>query len=490
MSVDTTIVVPTIGRDTLRRLLESLDAATGGTPDVIVVDDRREGEPLDLPAHVRVLASGGRGPAAARNLGWRAATTEWISFVDDDVIVAPDWIERLTEDLASADDDVVAVQGRLTVPRPAGRRLTDAERSTASLETAQWITADLSVRRRALRRVSGFDERFTRAYREDADLGLRLSAHGRIVAGRRTVVHPFRSDGTWFSLRQQRGNADDVLMRRLHGPDWRERAGAPRGTLRRHQLTVMTAVAGVLLAAAGRPQLAGLLAGAWATLTARFAWARIAPGPRDQDEVRRMALTSVAIPFAAVRWWLDGLVRDRDAVPRRRLPDAVLFDPDGTLVHDVPYNREPARVAPIDGVHEALARLREAGVPTGVVSNQSGVARGLIAPDELEAVNRRVEELLGPFGTWQVCRHAPEDGCECRKPQPGLVLRACDELGVDVERCVVVGDIGADVEAAAAAGATGVLVPTRQTLGAEVAAAPRVEPDVLSAVRSILRGHW
>lgn len=203
-----------------------------------------------------------------------------------------------------------------------------------------------------------------------------------------------------------------------------------------------------------------------------------------------MTLTSIAIPFAAVRWWLHGLLTHRGVVRRADLPDAVLFDRDGTLVHDVPYNRDPDRVCPVRDAPAALARLREAGIRTGVVSNQSGVARGLIAPDELREVNRRVEALLGPFDTWQVCVHGADDGCDCRKPRPGLVLRACDDLDVDPSRCVVVGDIGTDVEAAATAGASGLLVPTPATLADEVTAAPRVEPSLTAAVSTIMRGDW
>jgi len=168
-------------------------------------------------------------------------------------------------------------------------------------------------------------------------------------------------------------------------------------------------------------------------------------------------------------------------------PAAVLFDRDGTLVHDVPYNGDPERVVPVPGARPALERLRAAGVATGVVSNQSGVARGLISPEQVAAVNARVEALLGPLGPWEWCPHAPEDGCECRKPRPGLVLRAAAILGVEPSRCAVVGDIGADMGAASAAGARGVLVPTAATRPAEVAAAPEVAPDLPAAVELLLR---
>ncbi len=167
--------------------------------------------------------------------------------------------------------------------------------------------------------------------------------------------------------------------------------------------------------------------------------------------------------------------------------DAVLFDRDGTLVHDVPYNGDPAKVEPVAGARAALDRLRAAGLRLGVVTNQSGIARGLITAAQADAVNARVEELLGPFDTWQVCPHDDAARCRCRKPAPGMVLAAARELGVDPRRCVVVGDIGRDMTAAGAAGAAGILVPTPVTLPAEVADAPAVAADLPAAVEQILR---
>jgi histidinol-phosphate phosphatase family protein len=172
----------------------------------------------------------------------------------------------------------------------------------------------------------------------------------------------------------------------------------------------------------------------------------------------------------------------RAPAARRRAPAAVLFDRDGTLVVDVPYNGDPERVRAMPGAAQALARLRAAGVPTGVVSNQSGVARGLLTEGQVAAVNARVEALLGPLGPWAWCPHGPGDGCGCRKPAPGLVLRAAAALGVAPGECAVVGDIGADVEAARAAGARAVLVPTPVTRPEEVAAAPEVARDLPEAV--------
>ena len=170
--------------------------------------------------------------------------------------------------------------------------------------------------------------------------------------------------------------------------------------------------------------------------------------------------------------------------PGQQRPCAVLFDRDGTLVVDVPYNGDPALVEPVPGAAEALARLREAGVPTAVVSNQSGIARGLLTRAQVDAVNARLDELVGPLGPVFVCEHGPDDGCSCRKPAPGMVLAAAKALGVPPGDCVVVGDIGADVGAALAAGARAVLVPTTVTRPEEVAEARRHDVPVAADLRS------
>src|SRR3954451_8078230 len=289
-----TVVVPTIGRPSLDVLLDALAGARGPRPaELLVVDDRPAGEPLaverpGLPP-VRVVRTGGGGagrarnlgwgpappggggPARARNLGWRSARTEWIAFLDDDVVPDTDWYERLDEDLVDLGPDVAGSQGRVRVPLPEGRRPTDWERGTAGLATSSWITADLAYRRAALARVGGFDERFPRAFREDSDLALRIMDTGaRLVRGERGITHPVRPVDRWISLRVQAGNADDVLMRRLHGPDWRRRAEAALGRRPQHLAVTAAGLAAFALAAARKPRAAALAAGAWAPGTAEF----------------------------------------------------------------------------------------------------------------------------------------------------------------------------------------------------------------------------
>ncbi|MFD2419660.1 HAD-IIIA family hydrolase [Amycolatopsis pigmentata] len=484
------IVIPTTGRDNLHALLD--DLRQGENPllkEIIVVDDRPKAPQRARELRVegaRVLVSGGRGPAAARNTGWLAAATEWIAFLDDDVRVSPRWHADLVADIADQPADVGASQAEITVPLSEDRKPTDDERGTAALAKARWITADMAYRREALLAVGGFDERFPRAYREDADLALRVREAGyRIVRGQRVTVHPARQAGPLASLRAQRGNADNALMRRKHGRAWRRKVGEGPGRLGRHALTTISGVTALAALTARRRPVALAAAAAWTVLTAEFAARRIAPGPKTAGEIGRMLLTSVLIPPAACAHRIAGEAKARRTKPPGQPvpPAAILFDRDDTLIVDVPYLGDPERVRPVPGAEEILTLLRKAGIPVGVVSNQSGVSRGLITEQDVEAVNAKVEQVLGPFGTWQVCVHGDDDRCSCRKPAPGLILRAAEALGVQVRECVVIGDTGADVDAAEAAGAVGILVPTARTLPEEVERARLVAPNLREAVR-------
>lgn len=504
------VVIPSVGRDSLAQLLHDLaDQPQPRPEEVVVVDDRPVGaQALTLPGldtvGVRVVRGFGRGPAAARNLGWQVTRAPWVAFLDDDVRLPSGWTARLAEDLESLGPRDAASQGRIEVPLPADRRPTDWERATAGLETASWATADMAYRREALQQVHGFDERFPRAYREDADLALRVRHAGwQLQQGRRRVLHPPRTVAPATSVRVQRGNADDALMRRLHGPQWRSVAETGQGRLPWHVATTTCGLAAVVaLALARTPRdmtgsaacsrlLRRTAAGAamgWLALTADFAWRRIEPGPRTREEVTTMVWTSAAIPPVALGHRLAGWWRHRRSSAWPPRPRAVLFDRDGTLVTDVPYNGDPELVEPMPGAAEALAKVRAHGLPMGVVSNQSGIARGLLSPTQVRRVNAAVDRLLGPFDTWQVCPHGADDGCDCRKPQPGLVVAAARDLGVHPRDCVVIGDIGSDVHAARAAGARAVLVPTDATRPEEVADAALVAPDLPAAVDLVLGG--
>ncbi|MFE0874824.1 glycosyltransferase family 2 protein [Streptomyces smyrnaeus] len=323
------VVIPTLGRPSLAGTLRALaDAGPPRPRRIVLVDDRpaRECGPLpvevpdELAPLVEVVPGTAAGPAAARNVGWQAVGEEWIAFLDDDVLPGERWTRRLATDLAAAGPDTAGTQGRITVPLPAHRRPTDWERNTAGLADARWITADMAFRRVALEAVGGFDERFRRAFREDADLALRLMAAGwRLTEGERHTVHPVRPADRWVSVRAQRGNADDALMNRIHGPDWWRRAGAARGRLPRH--VAVTAAAGAALGglAAGRRRAAAVLGGLWLLGTGEFLYARLRPGPRTRDESLTMLLSSLLIPPVATYHWASGWLR---ALPARDSRDS------------------------------------------------------------------------------------------------------------------------------------------------------------------------
>ena len=142
---------------------------------------------------------------------------------------------------------------------------------------------------------------------------------------------------------------------------------------------------------------------------------------------------------------------------------AVLLDRDGVIIHDRPgYVRSVADVEMLPGAAPAIARLTLAGHRVIVVTNQSAVARGLVTWSVLDAIHahiaRHVQRAGGVIQRFFVCPHHPAAGCDCRKPKPGLLMRASRELSIDLERAFLVGDQLTDIEAARAAGCRGLLV--------------------------------
>ncbi len=194
-------------------------------------------------------------------------------------------------------------------------------------------------------------------------------------------------------------------------------------------------------------------------------------------------------------------IRGRDRVGRSHGGRKVLFvDKDGTLIEDLPYNVDPRRVRFAPGAREAIRRLGAAGIELAVVTNQSGVARGYFELGDLEALERHlaaeVEALGGRLAGFYACPHLPGAAvssfardCDCRKPQPGLLLRAGAELGVDLRASWFVGDTWMDVAAGAAAGCRTILVgpewQDRSTHPREVRPDVAV-PDLLAAVDLVL----
>jgi len=154
------------------------------------------------------------------------------------------------------------------------------------------------------------------------------------------------------------------------------------------------------------------------------------------------------------------------------LRPAVFLDRDGTVNVDTDFVRDAATVTLIPGAAEAIARLNAARWPVIVVTNQSGIGRGIFTPDEYEQVRRRIDELLSERGAHvdatYICPHVPPQSqsdvaCECRKPGTALYRQAAAEHAIDVTRSWFIGDRWRDVAAALALGGHGVLVPSPRT---------------------------
>jgi glycosyltransferase involved in cell wall biosynthesis len=286
--------------------------------EVIVVDDAHSD---DTQAQVQAVARarggrprlrylrpppGARGPAAARNAGWRAAVAPVIAFTDDDALPSPHW---LAEGLRALVPQADAAAGRVVVPLP--ERPTDGERNVAALDGAEFVTANCFVRRAALREIGGFDERFTRPWREDSDLYFTLlERHARVVrAPAALVLHPPRRVDAGANLRAHRNLLFEALLYKKHPRLYREKiAWVPPLS---YYATVAAAAFAVGWLLAGDFESARNAGAAWFGLTATLAVRRQRGCSRTWTHLRDMALTSAAIPFLAVFWRLYGALRFR-----------------------------------------------------------------------------------------------------------------------------------------------------------------------------------
>ncbi len=154
-------------------------------------------------------------------------------------------------------------------------------------------------------------------------------------------------------------------------------------------------------------------------------------------------------------------------------PRCAILDRDGTLITERNYLRDPSEVELLAGAPGAIRQLRNLGLSIVLATNQSGIARGLFDEQQLYQIHERLRAMLGDadaaLDAIYYCPHLPEQGCACRKPQPGMIARAARDLGFDPRDSFVVGDMACDVELGGRVGATTVLVCTgygRETLSA------------------------
>lgn len=169
---------------------------------------------------------------------------------------------------------------------------------------------------------------------------------------------------------------------------------------------------------------------------------------------------------------------------------AVFLDRDGTIMEEVHYCKDPAQVRLIPGALEALRRLKAAGFLLVIVTNQSGIARGLLTQSDYAAVDARLSELLGSglIDSTYMCPDGPGSESKYRKPAPGMLHLAEKELGIDLARSWMVGDKESDLLAGMNAGTRTILVDTGHGRDESDEYAHFVATDLASAAEFILRG--
>lgn len=312
------VVIPTYERpDLLRRCLDSLIVQTMDplSFEIIVIADGPSKATEEVVAELRGTTSVPalrylespvhRGPATARNLGWRSARGAIIAFTDDDCIVQPTWLEAGWACLE--DHRISGLWGRIVVPIPTIP--TDHELNTQGLERALGATANCFYRKTALEAVRGFDERFTTAWREDSDLQFMLleGGHRMVPCQEAIVCHPARPAPWGISLSQQRNNLYNALLYKKHPSLYR--SWIQQQPPWRYYVTVMALA---LAAAAAFVQwTAGIRLGLglWLGMTAWFCAQRLHVTSRRPSHVLEMAVTSALIPPLAVFWRLQGAWR-------------------------------------------------------------------------------------------------------------------------------------------------------------------------------------
>jgi histidinol-phosphate phosphatase family protein len=146
---------------------------------------------------------------------------------------------------------------------------------------------------------------------------------------------------------------------------------------------------------------------------------------------------------------------------------AVFIDRDGTICKDVHYMSSPDQLELLPGVVEGISLLNSLGLKVIIVTNQSGIARGYFTEEALNEIHQKMLKMLSEEGARidgiYYCPHHPNEGCECRKPKIGLLLKAAQDFKLDLKNCFMIGDKCIDVQAGRNAGCTTILIPSTET---------------------------
>ncbi|WP_229214986.1 glycosyltransferase [Dyadobacter bucti] len=318
--VNISVVIPTYRRpDLLRKCLEAILAQSYPKRlfEVIVVSDGRDTETealfpelqkqhpdLFLTLHTQPAR---RGPAAARNMGWRKSSGELIVFTDDDCIPSTRWLEEYWTAFQRSNHPEIALTGKVAVPVP--DRPTDYEKNVAHLATAEFITANCACTRSTLELTGGFDEDFPTAWREDSDLHFKLlERHIPIVrVDGALICHPVRKAFWGISISDQRKSMFNALLFKKYPHFYREKIDpAP---VWRYYVIILSSVAALAALFFGADLLFGLAGIVWLVATASFIALRVRGTDKSLSHRLEMVITSLLIPYLSVYWTVRGAWR-------------------------------------------------------------------------------------------------------------------------------------------------------------------------------------
>lgn len=320
MTPQISVIIPTYQRpELLRKCLTALAEQTLSPAqfEILVVDDGDQPQTAltvrkvaqETGLSVRYLAQPERrGPAAARNRGWRVALCPLIAFTDDDCIPDPNWLAAA---LAGFGQGASVLTGRLTMPLP--ERPTAHDRTTALLEKAEFITANLFCQRSVLEAAGGFDEAFDSAWREDSELQFKLLRLGIPITAcpEAMIVHPMRPAPWYAPLRDERKNRYDALLYRKHPDLFRQRIPAYSSLVRRYYLAVSAVIVSGMAVVAGEWTMVFLGLTCWLLLTLTLVFERLWGQAFSWRALGQAFVLSIATPFLSVYWRLYGAVKYR-----------------------------------------------------------------------------------------------------------------------------------------------------------------------------------
>ncbi len=318
MNIKISVVVPTYRRPALLNQCIKALVQQSFTPEafeIIVVSD---GTDTDTQHAVSYWAGKGntfhylaltenKGPAAARNAGWKMANGEIVAFTDDDCIPDQYWLQAIWN--AYQQTGATAITGRIIVP--VSDRPTDFERNTQGLEKAAFVTANCAIKKTVLQKVHGFDEAFRMAWREDSDLEFKLLQHRVQVhhVEDAVIIHPVRKASWGVSMKEQKKGMFNALLYKKYPELYRKNIQAHPAWNYYTMILLLVVMVTALISDAGWLALFAFIG--WSTLMTVFIKKRLSNTSHSINHVMEMIITSLAIPFLSVYWQLYGACKYR-----------------------------------------------------------------------------------------------------------------------------------------------------------------------------------